>query len=273
MGEVESGLRTQDRPLKRMGNVGGHRHAEKSGFEATWRGRFLEFAEDQDDDAGIAGWTKTGLDARVRRFLGVWKPIGSGERWLDAGCGAGTYSRILKDRGATVVGVDYSPLAIRKAVARSGGLIAFAVADVRFLPFRRGSFDGAICFGVTQALSDSAPVVDQLASLVRPGGAVWIDGLNRCCVVHAVEMLRRKLAGRPVHLRYESPTRIKRLMGAAGMKNVALYWMPILPGRWRRAQAWVEAPLAQFLLRFVPLVGLFGCHAFIVCAQKSRASS
>ena len=255
-----------------MRNVTGDRRAETFGFEATWRGRFQEFAEDRDDDAGIAGWTKTGLDARVRRFLGVWDPIRTGEQWLDAGCGAGTYSRRLRDRGASVVGIDYSPLAIRKAAARSGGLVTFVVADVRLLPFRKNSFDGVICFGVTQALSDSAPVVNQLASSVKPGGVVWIDGLNRYCLVHAVEMLRRRLARRPVHLRYESPGGIKRLMGAAGMKNVALFWMPILPGRWRRAQAWVETPLVQFLLRFVPLLGLLGSHAFIVRGEKSHAS-
>src|SRR6266481_1370695 len=63
--------------------------------EAEWQGRFREFAESRDDDAGIAGWTSTGLEARLRRFLALWKPGAQGERWLDAGCGAGTYTRVL----------------------------------------------------------------------------------------------------------------------------------------------------------------------------------
>jgi hypothetical protein len=33
-------------------------------FEVTWRSRFAEFADESDDDAGIAGWSCSGLEAR-----------------------------------------------------------------------------------------------------------------------------------------------------------------------------------------------------------------
>jgi SAM-dependent methyltransferase len=248
--------------------VNDERHVEGAVFETKWRNRFREFAEDRDDDAGIAGWTKTGLESRIRRFLDVWTLNREGEVWLDAGCGAGTYTRILKNHGAVVVGVDYSPLAVRKAVARSDGVIQYAIADVRDLPFRADSFDGVICFGVTQALSDSSGAIDEIASLLKHGGTIWIDALNRWCVVHAVEIVRRRLTGRAVHLRYESPAAIRSLMAAAGIKNALLYWMPILPKRLQRWQGLVEAPLAKLVLRFVPMVGLLACHAFIIRGEK-----
>ncbi|MEO8752446.1 MAG: class I SAM-dependent methyltransferase [Casimicrobiaceae bacterium] len=241
-------------------------------FEAGWRERFREFAEDRDDDAGIAGWTVSGLDARIRRFRDLWRPGAANDAWLDAGCGAGTYSRMLAEHGARVIGVDYSPLALAKARERSVADIDYVVADVRRLPFRPRTFDGVVCFGVTQALSDGAPAIAELSALVRPGGLLWIDALNRWCVVHLAAAGRRKLRGRPVHLRYDSPSTILRLLARAGMTEIELHWMPILPRRLQRWQGWCETSFARSVLRHVPLVGLFGCHAFLVRCRRPAAS-
>ena len=124
----------------------------------------------RDDDAGIAGWTATGLDARVRRFLKLWKPGESGLRWLDAGCGAGTYTRILRGQHREVVGVDYSLPTLRRAAARDEEGAVYTVADVTSLPFRGEQFDGVLCLGVTQALAAGEPALRELARLLKPGG-------------------------------------------------------------------------------------------------------
>src|SRR6185312_7623388 len=63
-----------------------------NGFEHSWRKRFGEFAELSDDDAGIAGWSESGLDARFRRFRRLWGERTISGCWIDAGCGAATYS-------------------------------------------------------------------------------------------------------------------------------------------------------------------------------------
>jgi ubiquinone/menaquinone biosynthesis C-methylase UbiE len=241
-------------------------------FEDSWRSRFKEFAEDRDDDAGIAGWSRTGLDARVRRFVGLWKAPAVGGQWLDAGCGAGTYSRILSRHGISVIGADYSFPTLLKAKRRSADPIAYAVTDVRYLPFRNDSFDGALCFGVTQALARSDEAVRALASVVRPGGQVWIDALNRACLVHVLAALRRGINGQPMHLRYESPAALKRLMRAHGLERVRLHWLPILPARLQRFQGWLETPPARWVFRFVPCVGLLVSHSFIVSAEKPASA-
>lgn len=41
-------------------------------FEKLWRKRFESFATNAEDDAGIAGWSPTGLDARLRKFKEIW---------------------------------------------------------------------------------------------------------------------------------------------------------------------------------------------------------
>lgn len=237
-------------------------------FEDRWRTRFEEFAELSDDDAGIAGWSANGLDARLRRFLSIWKPVAAGGSWLDAGCGAGTYTRVLLRHGLSVIGLDYSLPTISKAVGRSLEAAAFAVADIRRIPFAPGSFDGVLCFGVTQALADSRPAVRELAVQLRPGGELWIDGLNLWCVVHAYGLLRRHLSRRPMHLRYESPARVMRMLEECGFTGVRLYWMPIVPGRSRALQRLVEAPAVDRLLRLMPFLAKLISHAFIVHATK-----
>lgn len=249
----------------------GQRNDNRAGneaFEASWRARFEEFAVDRDDDAGIAGWTTSGLEARLRRFVGLWKPRKNGERWLDAGCGAGTYTRLLCAEGAEVVGIDYSLPTILKARARSAPGVAYAVADVRHLPFQPQSFDGVLCFGVMQALGDTAPALGELATHAAPAGKLWVDALNQWCVVHSWDLLRRRLSGKPIHLRYESPWVIRRIMVSHGLRDIEIHWMPIVPGRWPRLQRVVEGAVARWIFRHVPLAGLIFCHAFIVCGER-----
>jgi SAM-dependent methyltransferase len=240
-------------------------------FEEEWRARFHEFAELRDDDAGIAGWSETGLEARVRRFRGLWRPGARGGRWLDAGCGAGTYSRILGGHDLDVVGVDYSLLALKKAAMRGPEPRGLIVADVRRLPFRPDTFDGVLCFGVTQALSESVPAVRELARQVRPGGELWVDGLNCWCVAHAYARICRVFRGRPIHLRYESPGQLKRVLRDLGFDRVRIHWMPILPSRLSALQRLIESRPVGLLLRALPPLGMLASHAFILKAEKGSA--
>jgi SAM-dependent methyltransferase len=237
-------------------------------FERAWRKRFEGFARHSDDEAGIAGWSRTGLEARVRRFVSLWRAPLPGQRWLDAGCGAGTYTRLLERDGLQVVGVDYSLITLTKARTRDAREHAYVVADIRRLPFASGSFDGLLCLGVLQVMSDSGSVIRELCDQVRPGGQLWLDALNRHCLVHSADLLQRRLQGRAVHLRYESPGQLKRALRRAGMRSVRVHWMPILPARLQRWQPLLESRLVRGALRWVPLLGLLGSHAFIAHARK-----
>jgi 2-polyprenyl-3-methyl-5-hydroxy-6-metoxy-1,4-benzoquinol methylase len=248
------------------------RAGERDAFERRWHERFSQYAEHHEDDASIAGWSATGLAARIRQFRRSFPAALDGERWLDAGCGAGTYSRYLASLGANVLGVDYSFRTVEKARSRGGREISFCVADATALPVRAESFDGALCLGVTQALSRSERLVAALAQIVRPGGQVWIDGLNAWCFVHVLSEAYRNVYGRPRHLRYETPRGIKRLLRAHGFTGLRVFWLPIVPSRLQRLQRLIEAPASRFLLRAVPPIGALFSHSFIVCGVKRRGT-
>jgi ubiquinone/menaquinone biosynthesis C-methylase UbiE len=239
-----------------------------SRFERAWRKRFEGFAAGSDDEAGIAGWSRSGLEARVRRFVSLWSAPASAQLWLDAGCGAGTYTGLLQQSGLKVVGVDYSLVTLLKARLHHPQAKHYIVADIRQLPFASNTFHGVLCFGVLQVMADSASVVDELCRQVRPGGELWLDALNAHCVVHSIERWHRRVLGKPIHLRYESPAALRRVLRRAGMHQVRTHWMPILPARLRHWQPLLETRLLVALLRSVPLLGLLGSHAFIVHARK-----
>jgi SAM-dependent methyltransferase len=237
-------------------------------FEKRWRARFEGFAQHSDDDAGIAGWSRGGLEARMRNFARIWRTDRPGARWLDAGCGAGTYSRFIADRGIQVCGFDYSFPTIQKARMRAAPGIVWGVADVTRLPAKTGSFDGAVCFGVTQALADSAPALGELCRAVRPGGAIWIDALNRWCLPNLLDTWLRRLRGRPLHLRYESPRKLRELFQANGLVDVHLHWVPILPARLRHLQWLMEARATRWLIHVLPWLGTLVSHAFVLTGRR-----
>jgi SAM-dependent methyltransferase len=237
-------------------------------FEDAWRRRFEEFATLRDDDAGVAGWSTMGLETRLRAFQRAWPGAEVGSLWLDAGCGAGTYTRYLATQGLRVVGVDYSPVTASKAKARDTEHCMWGVADVTRLPLRSGSFDGVICFGVSQALSKSDSAIRELATQLRPGGQVWIDALNAYCVANIWTRLSRRLRGKPRHLRYERPGRMRRLMEAEGLLELRIHWIPIMPARLKVLQPFVEGALFSALLRHVPGLGALFSHSYMLTGKK-----
>lgn len=237
-------------------------------FEDEWRERFSEFADERDDEAGIAGWSATGLAARVRRFRSLWRPPARQGRWLDAGCGAGTYMRLLHDHGQQVVGADYSLPTLQKCAQPLRALGPVVVADVRALPFRPASFDGVLCLGVMQALADSRVAIGELSRVLAPGGELWIDGLNSASLVHLVQRARLRLRGKRNHLRHESPSRMRRLLRDHGLVDVRLQWMPIAPGGYPALQRVFESRACRALLALVPPLGALASHAFILHARR-----
>ena len=255
-------------PREQRQNAPSPQANDANAFEQGWHKRFSQYAEHHEDDASIAGWSTTGLEARIRQFRRSFPPAIDGERWLDAGCGAGTYSRYLASLGASVLGVDYSFRTVEKAKSRDGQGVSFCVADATALPVRAGSFDGALSLGVTQALSRSERLVTALAQSVRPGGQVWIDGLNAWCFVHVLSEARRKARGWPRYLRYETPGGIKRLLRAQGFTELRVFWLPIMPSRLQRLQRLIETSAVRLLFRVVPPLGALLSHSFIVRGAK-----
>lgn len=96
---------------------------------------------------------------------------------VDACCGTGDLSAVFSRRGASVIGVDFTPEMLRRAapkLARPGDRAVFAHGDALALPLRSGSADVvSVAFGVRN-LSDARAGLAELARVAKPGGKVLV---------------------------------------------------------------------------------------------------
>ncbi|MET9539700.1 class I SAM-dependent methyltransferase [Streptomyces sp. NPDC006553] len=111
----------------------------------------------------------------------------AGRRILDAGCGAGSLSAALRERGAVVTGVDASAAMLALARRRLGEDTALHVADLRDpLPFDDGAFDDVAASLVLHYLEDWGPTLAELRRVLRPGGRL-IASVDHPSVAYAFQ--------------------------------------------------------------------------------------
>lgn len=120
----------------------------------------------------------------VEAFVGVSNvsvlaTIPAGAVVLDLGCGSGVDALIAARRAGPrgrVIGIDFSASMLaraRRAGAALGAGLLFCLADAERLPLREASIDVALVNGLFNLNPARTAIFDQLARVVRPGGAVY----------------------------------------------------------------------------------------------------
>jgi len=97
------------------------------------------------------------------------------DRVLCVGLGTGNeVSRILKvNRNVSIVGVDYSHTALRKARRKAlawGKEIEVLPMDARHLEFTEGSFDRVLCIHVVDFMEDGRETISEMLRVLKTGG-------------------------------------------------------------------------------------------------------
>jgi len=101
---------------------------------------------------------------------------------LDLGCAGGFMAEALADRGAIVTGIDPAEDSIAAARAHaeeSGREIAYDVGVGEALPYDETAFDAVVCVDVLEHVQDLPQVLAEIARVLRPGGLVLFDTINR----------------------------------------------------------------------------------------------
>jgi SAM-dependent methyltransferase len=106
-----------------------------------------------------------------------WLDAKPGSRVLDLGCGPGAQTEYISDRtGAHVTGIDFAPLAVRKASERAASKrdrLEFLVGDLNGLDLTVGPFDAAVAFDSLYFAEDLGKTVGDIMRLLFPGGRLF----------------------------------------------------------------------------------------------------
>ncbi len=93
---------------------------------------------------------------------------------LDAGCGHGLVVEAFDNLGADAVGLDFGDGIFRAAKRLEHKNNLFVQGDILDIPFREASFDFVHCCGVIHHTRDPRLALKKLASVVKPGGGLYI---------------------------------------------------------------------------------------------------
>jgi SAM-dependent methyltransferase len=100
-------------------------------------------------------------------------------RALDAGCGHGFQTALLRELGWTTHGVDLAG-ALLAVARRRVPAAALTRADVAALPYPDGAFDVVSCCGSTLSfVADPDTALAEIARVLRPGGRLLVEYEHR----------------------------------------------------------------------------------------------
>lgn len=123
-----------------------------------------------------------------------------GARVLDVGCGAGLLSEALARNGAQVTALDLAPELVK--VARLHGLESGVKVDYRLQSVESlaaempGAFDAITCMEMLEHVPDPGSIVRACATLLRPGGKLFLSTINRTPAAFALAIVGAEYVAR-----------------------------------------------------------------------------
>ena len=108
--------------------------------------------------------------------------VKQGKRFLDVGCGTGTFAYLVKERFDEVYGADIEAAAVKRA--NKIGIKAFTVnLNEQSLPFKDGYFDTISCLAVIEH------VFEPEALIIKKGGTLILDTPNLRYLKHLASII------------------------------------------------------------------------------------
>ena len=119
---------------------------------------------------------------------------------LDVGCGGGLLSEALAKEGAKVTALDLAPELIKVAKLHrleSGVAVEYHLQSVEALAAEQpGSFDAITCMEMLEHVPDPSAIIAACASLLKPGGQLFLSTLNRTPAAFALAIVGAEYVAR-----------------------------------------------------------------------------
>jgi len=175
----------------------------------------------------------------------------AGANVLDVGCGAGLLSEAMAREGAQVTALDLAPELIDVAklhLLESGLKVDYRLQSVEALAAEApASFDAITCMEMLEHVPDPAAVVAACATLLKPGGRLFLSTLNRTPAAFAVAIVGAEYVARLLprgthdYSQFIKPSELAGWLRAAGLRPDDVSGLAYDPVR---RKAWVGGPTA-----------------------------
>jgi 2-polyprenyl-6-hydroxyphenyl methylase/3-demethylubiquinone-9 3-methyltransferase len=151
-----------------------------------------------------------------------------GRRVLDVGCGGGILTEAMAQNGAVVTGIDIAgkALAIARLHLQESGLnVDYRESTIeQFACSAQEPFDVITCMEMLEHVPDPGSVIRSIASLLKPGGSVFLSTINRnplafgLAIVGAEYVARMLPRGTHRYDRFIRPAELSACLRAAGLQ-------------------------------------------------------
>jgi len=178
--------------------------------------------------------------AHVERNGNSLRPF-EGLSLLDIGCGGGLLSEPMSRLGFAVTGVDPSEKNIgtaRAHAAQSGAKVDYRASDAEALVAEGLTFDVVLNMEVVEHVADLRGYLESTASLVKPGGLMFVATLNRTlkalalAKVAAEYILRWLPPGTHDWDKFVAPAELRAMLEESGLKILKTQGVSFDPLGW-----------------------------------------
>lgn len=160
---------------------------------------------------------------------------------LDIGCGGGLLSEPMARLGFAVTGADASEKNVKTAATHAeamGAVIGYRVATAEMLAVEGLSFDIVLNMEVVEHVADLKAYLEACATLVKPGGLMFVATLNKTlkslalAKIGAEYLLRWVPPGTHDWNRFVEPKRLHAILKKSGLKALKTQGVSFDPLTW-----------------------------------------
>ena len=160
-------------------------------------------------------------------YVGERMPL-SGAQVLDVGCGGGLLSEALAKAGARVTAIDLAPDLLKVAKLHrleSRVDVDYRLQDVASLAQEMpAAFDAITCMEMLEHVPDPAAILAACATLLKPGGRLFVSTLNRTPAAFALAIVGAEYVARVLpkgthqYRDFIKPSELARWLRGAGLE-------------------------------------------------------
>ncbi|MGE0259766.1 MAG: class I SAM-dependent methyltransferase [Alphaproteobacteria bacterium] len=170
--------------------------------------------------AGYFAKVETKMRRSRNRVRALRRLAPRGGRFLDVGCSGGFMVEAAREAGFAATGIDLEPPAIGYAREHFPQSAYFCGTIEEFSATSPDPFDVVYCSEVIEHVPDVRSFVGTIASLLRPGGVLYITTPNLTHWSQPRDLHRRSGFGPPAHCVYFTPRSLIGLLDGAGFDLV-----------------------------------------------------